>query len=57
MKHHFPKQDDCISKGSKQKNTSSFLFFVNKFLSFFVPKVSTNLNFIEKLQRQSKEKL
>jgi hypothetical protein len=35
MKCQLLKQNDCISKGGKQQNNSSFSFFINKFLSFF----------------------
>jgi len=51
------KRNDYISKGGKQQNASSFSFFTNKFLSFFVSKMSVKKSFVEKLQQQSKEKL
>jgi hypothetical protein len=50
------KQDDCVSEGGKQQNTSSFLFSTNKFLSFFVSKMNAKKTFVEKLQQQCKEK-
>jgi hypothetical protein len=51
------KGDDCILEGDKQHYTSSFMFFTNKFLSFFVSRMSVEESFIKKLQIQSKERL
>jgi hypothetical protein len=50
------KSHDCISKGSKQY--SDFLFFsTSRFLLVFVSRMSVEESFVEKLQRQFKEKL
>jgi hypothetical protein len=57
MKHCITKRDDCILEGDKQYNTSSFSFYVNKFLSFFVSRMSVEESFVEKLQRQSRKRL
>jgi uncharacterized membrane protein YobD (UPF0266 family) len=51
------KRDDCILEGGKQYNTSSILFFANKFLSFFVSRMNVEESFVKKLQTQSKERL
>jgi hypothetical protein len=51
------KQDDYVSEGGKQHSTSSFSFSTNKFLSFFVSKMSAEESFVEKLQQKSREKL
>jgi hypothetical protein len=51
MKRHFTKRDGCISEGGKQQIASSFSFSANKFLSFFVSKMSAKEIFVEKLQR------
>ncbi len=56
VKCHYMKQDDRISTSEKQQNSSSFLFSLNKFLSFIVSKMSTKDSFVEKLQKQSREK-
>ncbi len=42
------KQDECVSTANKQHSVSSFLFFANKFSSFFVFKMSIKKNFVEK---------
>jgi hypothetical protein len=57
VKCDFIKQDDFILEGGKQHSASSFLFFTNKYLSFFVSKMIVEESFVEKLERQSKEKL
>jgi hypothetical protein len=51
------KQDDCVSKCNKQPSTPSFLFFANKFFSFFVSIMNAEESFVEKLQRHYKERL
>jgi hypothetical protein len=51
------KRGDNISKGGKHQNDSLFLFSKNKFQSFFVSRMSAKESLVEKLQRQSKEKL
>ncbi len=55
VKCHFMKRNDYVLEGNKQQNTSSFLFFASKFLSFFVFRMNVEGNFVVKLQRQSKE--
>jgi hypothetical protein len=57
VKHHFRKQNDCITKGNKQQSTFSFSFFASKFLSFFVFRMNVEEIFVEKLQKQSKKRL
>jgi len=47
MKCHFMKQDDYISEGSTQHSAFSFLFFTNKFLLFFVSKMSVEESLAE----------
>jgi hypothetical protein len=56
MKCYFTKRDDYVLEGDKQYNTSSFLFFINKFLSFFVFKMNAKESFVDKLQKQFKER-
>jgi len=51
------KRGDGISTFDKENNDSLFSFFANKFLSFLISRMSANESFVEKLQRQSKEKL
>jgi hypothetical protein len=51
------KRGDNISKGGKHQNDSLFLFSKNKFQLFFVSRMSAKESLVEKLQRQSKEKL
>jgi hypothetical protein len=46
-----------FQKVANNKTLLHFHFFVNKFLSFFVSKMSAKESFVEKLQRQSREKL
>jgi hypothetical protein len=41
----------------KEQSDSSFLFFTNKFISFFISKMNTKEKFVEKLQRRSRERL
>ncbi len=57
VKRHFMKQGDNTSKGSKHYNDSLFLFSTSKFELFFVSKMNVEKSFVEKLQRQSREKL
>jgi hypothetical protein len=55
VKHHYTKQDDGTFIINKEQNNSSFLFSVNKFLSFSISRMNTKESFVEKLQRQSRE--
>jgi hypothetical protein len=57
MKQNFTKRDDCILKGNKQQSATSFSFFTNKFLSFFVSKMSAKESFVEKLPRKFRKRL
>lgn len=43
------KRDECILATDKQHNAFSFSFFANKFISFFVSKMSIEENFVKKL--------
>jgi hypothetical protein len=54
---HYTKQNDGIFAISKEHNNSSLLFFANKFLLFFISRMSVEESFAEKLQRQSRERL
>ncbi len=55
VKCHFMKQGDNTSKGGKHYNF--FWFSTSRFQSFFVSKMSGEESFVEKLQRQFREKL
>ncbi len=57
MKRHCTKQDNGIFATDKKNNDSLFSFFANKFLSFSISKMNAEENFVEKLQRQSRERL
>jgi hypothetical protein len=48
VKCYFTKQDDYVSKEGKQQSASSFSFSANKFLSFFVSRLSVEESFVEK---------
>jgi hypothetical protein len=57
VKHHYTKRGDGIFDVDKEQNDYSFSFFVNKFLTFYISKMSTKENFVEKLQKQSRKRL
>jgi hypothetical protein len=57
VKRSFMKRHDYIVEGGKQRSASSFSFSINKFPSFFLSKMSVDESFVEKLRRQSKERL
>ncbi len=57
VKCHYMKQSDGVFLASKEHNNSLFSFSTNMFLSFSISKMSTKESFVEKLQRQFREKL
>jgi hypothetical protein len=56
LKCHFMKWN-YVLKGGKEWITSSFSCSTSKLLSFFISRMSVKENFVQKLEKQSWEKL
>jgi hypothetical protein len=57
MKCHFMKWNDNILEGDGHQNDYLFLLSTSKFQLFFISRIGVEENFVENLQRQSREKL
>ncbi len=51
------KRGDSVLKGNNHQSNFLFSFFISRFQSFFIFRMSVEKSFMENLQRQSKEKL
>jgi len=54
---HYTKWNDGLSVNGKKQNNFLFLFSINKFLLFSISGMNVEEKIVEKLQRQSREKL
>jgi hypothetical protein len=57
VKHCYTKRNDGVFTVDKEHKNFSFLFVVNMFLLFSISRMNIEESFIEKLQKQSREKL